>query len=65
LTYEGSINFEKLKDPVERIAFEVQITEFGQTPRQLFKMPHPQKYSKVIPKALIATEESIHSTATA
>jgi len=28
-------------------------------------MPHPQKYSKVIPKALIATEESIHSTATA
>ena len=28
-------------------------------------MPHPQKYSKVIPRALIATPESIQSTATA
>jgi hypothetical protein len=28
-------------------------------------MPHPQKYSKVIPKALVATPESIQSTATA
>ncbi len=33
VTYEGSINFQQLEDPVERIAFEVQITEFGQTPR--------------------------------
>ena len=33
LTYEGSIDFQKLEDPVERNAFEVQITEFGQTPR--------------------------------
>jgi factor associated with neutral sphingomyelinase activation len=29
LTYEGSVDFDKLTDPVERIAFEVQITEFG------------------------------------
>jgi len=59
LTYEGSVDFERLKDPVQRLAFEVQITEFGQTPRQLFRKPHPQKYAKVIPKTLCATEESI------
>ncbi len=59
LTYEGTVDFEKLQDPVERIAFEVQITEFGQTPRQLFKLPHPQKYSKVIPKSLVVTPDSI------
>ncbi len=33
LTYEGSVDFEKMQDPVQRLAFEVQITEFGQTPR--------------------------------
>jgi hypothetical protein len=27
-------------------------------------MPHPQKYSKVVPRSLIATQESIQSTAT-
>eukprot|EP00347_Sterkiella_histriomuscorum_P003989 403362173 len=64
LTYEGSVDFEKLTDPVQRIAFEVQITEFGQTPRQLFRKTHPQKYSKFIPKTLTATQESIVSTAT-
>lgn len=63
LTYEGSVDFEKMKDPIQRLAFEVQITEFGQTPRQLFRKPHPQKYSKVIPKTLCATEESIQMTA--
>lgn len=29
LTYEGSIDFDKVTDPIERVAFEVQITEFG------------------------------------
>ncbi|CDW73591.1 protein fan [Stylonychia lemnae] len=65
LTYEGHVDFEKLQDPVQRLAYEVQITEFGQTPRQLFRLPHPQKYSKVIPKSLCATLESIQSTANA
>ena len=58
VTYEGSIDFERMEDPVERIAFEVQITEFGQTPRQLFRQGHPQKFSKnPLSKTLIATHE--------
>ena len=63
LTYEGSVDFERLQDPVQRLAFEVQITEFGQTPRQLFRQPHPPKFAKVIPKGLCATDESIQSVA--
>ena len=30
----------------ERLALEVQIQEFGQTPRQIFSDPHPQKFLK-------------------
>jgi hypothetical protein len=29
MTYEGSVILEKITDPVERNAIEVQITEFG------------------------------------
>ena len=36
VTYQGRIDLDKLSDPVQRAALEVQITEFGQTPRQLF-----------------------------
>jgi len=43
LTYEGEIDLAKVKDPVERRALEVQIQEFGQTPPQLFKIPHPPR----------------------
>lgn len=32
-----------MKNPVEREAFEIQIQEFGQTPRQIFKTPHPKR----------------------
>lgn len=47
LTYEGAINLEKIADPVEKEAIFVQINEFGQTPKQLFNSPHPQRFSKV------------------
>jgi len=52
MTYEGNVDLQRIEDPVERNALEVQISEFGQTPRQLFFKPHPQKYDKVIPKTL-------------
>jgi len=55
MTYEGSVNLDKIKDPIERQGIEVQISEFGQTPRQLFRKEHPQKYSKIIPKTLCVT----------
>ena len=36
-----------IRDPEERAAIELQIKEFGQTPKQLFTQPHPQKITKV------------------
>lgn len=43
LTYEGSVDVEKMTDSVKRKAIEVQIQEFGQTPKQLFDGPHPAR----------------------
>lgn len=43
LTYEGSIDLEQVINPVERNAYEMQIQEFGQTPKQLFVGPHPAR----------------------
>ena len=43
LTYEGRVDLEKETDPRRRRAFEMQIQEFGQTPKQLFRGPHPAR----------------------
>ncbi|KYQ89935.1 BEACH domain-containing protein [Tieghemostelium lacteum] len=43
LTYEGAVDIESISDPFERESLEAQINEFGQTPKQLFKNPHPPK----------------------
>ncbi len=43
LTYEGAVDLETVEDPVERAAFEAQIREFGQTPKQVFVGPHPRR----------------------
>ena len=43
LTYEGSVDLEKVTNPRERSAYETQIEEFGQTPKQLFSGPHPRR----------------------
>lgn len=47
LTYEGEIDLNKVSDPIEKRALEIQIQEFGQTPRQLFKIPHPPRNGQV------------------
>jgi hypothetical protein len=47
LTYEGAVDIENVDDPLERESLEAQINEFGQTPKQLFDNPHPQKLPKV------------------
>lgn len=44
LTYEGSVDVESIQDQRERSALEVQIQEFGQTPKQLFTMPHVKRF---------------------
>lgn len=43
LTYEGAVDIEKETDPRRRHALEMQIQEFGQTPKQLFLGPHPSR----------------------
>ena len=48
MTYEGNIELDKIFDPIEKKAVEIQVNEFGQTPRQLFKTPHPKKYSNKV-----------------
>lgn len=45
LTYEGAVDLDGIPDPNERASMEIQIMEFGQTPKQLFTMPHPQRHS--------------------
>ena len=39
-TYSG-FDLEAITDPVERIAWETMVKTYGQTPKQLFKTPHP------------------------
>ena len=43
LTYEGAVDIDAIDDEVERTATIGIINNFGQTPKQLFKRPHPQK----------------------
>ena len=43
LTYEGAVDVATIKDPVLLEAIREQIAQFGQTPMQLFRKPHPQR----------------------
>jgi beige protein homolog 1 len=43
LSYQGSIDLEKISDPVERLASINIIHNFGQTPKQLFTKAHPKR----------------------
>lgn len=45
LTYEGAIDLDSIESDAERRSIETQIMEFGQTPKQLFKIPHPQRFT--------------------
>ncbi|CAI5481342.1 unnamed protein product, partial [Closterium sp. Yama58-4] len=49
LTYEGAADLDSLSSLVVRRGFETQINEFGQTPRQLFVHPHPQRSPRPTP----------------
>ena len=46
LTYEGRVDLEAVSDAAERAALQTQISEFGQTPQQLFTTPHPPRHSQ-------------------
>lgn len=43
ITYEGTVNVDKIEDPVQRRATQDQIAYFGQTPSQLLTVPHLRK----------------------
>ncbi len=43
LTYEGGIDIDSITDQVMKEATIAQISSYGQTPKQLFKKPHPEK----------------------
>jgi len=42
-TYEGAVNLDAIKNAEEREALEGMINNFGQTPCQLLKEPHPKR----------------------
>ena len=44
-TYEGAVDLDAIVDPVERQATEGMINNFGQTPTQLLKEPHPRRFT--------------------
>jgi len=43
LTYEGTVDVDNIEDPVEKTSVLAQIANFGQTPYQIFKKPHPSR----------------------
>jgi hypothetical protein len=59
LTYEGNVEFNKIQDPISRKAIEIQVNEYGQTPKQLFKLPHPKRYSNKIQEIFIESSPKI------
>lgn len=64
LTYEGAVDIEKITDPLERDSLEAQINEFGQTPKQLFDVPHPKKVPKYLrTKNISPTPDSYRTNA--
>lgn len=48
MSYEGAVDLDSIKDLNERHATEVQIMEFGQIPKQVFTVPHPQRIIKPV-----------------
>lgn len=43
LCYEGNVDLDSINDINLKHTHEVQIMEFGQIPKQVFKVPHPQR----------------------
>lgn len=43
ITYEGTVDIDKISDPVQQRATQDQIAYFGQTPSQLLTIPHSKR----------------------
>lgn len=59
LSYEGSIDLDKIKDDLEREATVGIIHNFGQTPRKLFNAPHPERHNHGLSTLPIGTLHGI------
>lgn len=57
LCYEGAVDLDNINDLAKRHALEVQISEFGQIPKQLFNKPHVPRLSR-----RMSTTESVDDT---
>lgn len=44
LSYRGAVDLESMKDETEKAASTAIIHNFGQTPEQIFKGPHPHRF---------------------
>jgi WD40 repeat protein len=70
-TYEGNVDIDAVSDPTMKASILAQINHFGQTPKQLFQKPHPQRRTdrKVPPHPLryssYLTQQEIRKTASA
>ena len=78
LTYEGSLDLDSDQSPLsseavtgrksgqnkmEREAIDVQIQEFGQTPKQLFYKPHPSRGEESFSNSISSLKRNMQSTA--
>lgn len=50
---QGAVDLQSLKDPLQRASVEKQIEEFGCTPKQLFRAPHPARSALPTPTAAV------------
>ncbi|CAG9328520.1 unnamed protein product [Blepharisma stoltei] len=61
MTYENSIDLDKVEDPSLRAAVEAQVVNFGKTPSQLFTKPHHPKedFRRITSGPTIVSKESV------
>eukprot|EP01119_Soliformovum_irregulare_P006368 TRINITY_DN1829_c0_g1_i4.p1 TRINITY_DN1829_c0_g1~~TRINITY_DN1829_c0_g1_i4.p1 ORF type:complete len:2863 (-),score=933.99 TRINITY_DN1829_c0_g1_i4:39-8627(-) len=59
LTYEGSVDLDAIDNEKQRTATKAQINNFGQTPTQLRKKPHPPRNTEAIFKSFFETTKTL------
>lgn len=54
MSYEGMVNLDEITDPRVRHAAETSMREFGQTPCQVLRKPHPPRGTMPLPETLLS-----------
>jgi hypothetical protein len=63
LTYEGAVDLDGLSDPIAVESIKSQIANFGQTPAQIFTVPHPARGFIGVPRPLAPPSLHLHADA--